>query len=245
MNYIYRITFILFLTTSTLVAQNKDIEVRKQTWFAYMNQTRLTSRSGIWLDLHLRLTDDFVNKKSLTITRVGYTYYIADNTRLTIGYAFINQFGYGSPDVPEHRPWQQLQWIEKKSWFTLSQWIRLEERFRRKVVNNELSGDYAFNYRVRYNMLLTVPLTKKVLEPKTPFAYINNELHINAGKQIVNNYFDQNRFSVGFGYQFTKQLQAQLGYLYVFQQLPTANRFVEVQGLRLVVNHTLDLRHRD
>jgi hypothetical protein len=226
-------------------AQEKDVEHLEQTWFAYFNQTRLTEKSGIWVDAHLRLTGNFVNDVGVSIARAGYTYYFTDHARFTVGYAYATQYGLTSdaPDIPEHRPWQQMMWTEKKSWFSLAQYIRLEERFRRKVEDNELASGYDFSYRVRYNMAFIVPLKGKQVEPKTPFLFLNDELHINFGKNIVNNYFDQNRLFIGVGYQFTKSLNAQLGYLKAFQQAPQPYTFRNIDAIRLFIFHNLDFRN--
>jgi hypothetical protein len=66
-------------------AQQKNIETQNQTWFGYFNQIRFTKRSGLWLDLHLRLTNDFVTQKNISIIRTGYTYYVSNQVRLTAG----------------------------------------------------------------------------------------------------------------------------------------------------------------
>lgn len=230
-----------------VLAQTKEFETREQTWFGYFNQTRFTKRSGIWLDLHLRLTNDFVKQKNLSIIRVGYTYYVSDQVRITAGYTYATQYGLSpeEPDVPEHRPWQQIQWFEKKNGFNLMQWFRIDERFRTKVENGELADGYNFNWRFRYNFALTLPLRGKVVQAKTPFLFFNDEIHINAGKEIVNNYFDQNRLFLGFGYQFTSHLNAHLGYMYVFQQLPAGNKYANIHAIRFFVFHNLDLRSKE
>jgi len=165
----------LLLVSASAQAQEKDVEHLEQTWFGYFNQTRLTDKSGIWLDLHLRLTGDFVDDVGVSIGRIGYTYYLTDQTRLTLGYAYATQYSLaaGTPSIPEHRPWQQVQWFEKKSWFSLAQYIRLEERFRGEEENGELTGDYSFNYRVRYNMSFTIPLKGEQVMAKTPFIGLN------------------------------------------------------------------------
>jgi len=227
-------------------SQTKESDTEEQLWLGYFNQTRFTERSGLWLDLHLRFTGDFINDPFLAIGRIGYTYYASDHVKLTAGYAYAPRFSTtGGPTVPEHRPWQQIQWVEKKSWFTLMQWIRLEERFREQVTDGELTGDYNFNYRIRYNLAFTIPLKGKQVVAKTPFLFANNEVMINFGKEIVYNYFDQNRAFVGLGYQFTSHLNAQLGYMYIFQQLPAGNKYLNVNAIRLFVFHNLDLRKKD
>ncbi|MBX2947011.1 MAG: DUF2490 domain-containing protein [Cyclobacteriaceae bacterium] len=234
----------VFALAFSAFAQTKNIVTSEQTWLAYLNQTRLTHRSGIWLDLHARLTDDFAERMSQDIVRLGYVYYLHDNVRLTAGYAYITNFS-GDDNIPnlhEHRPWQQVQWYDKRKYFNMMQYLRLEQRYKEHLVSGEVAGSYQFNYRVRYNMALTIPLKSGGVQPKTPFVFINDELMINFGKEIINNYFDQNRFFVGFGYQFTKGLNAHLGYLNVFLERPSGTDFINTHAIRLFVFHNLDLR---
>jgi hypothetical protein len=241
---IVRLWYIVSLMAlGPLAFGQKSMEVRDQLWMAYLNQTRLTNRSGIWTDLNMRFTDHFTRSKSLSIIRLGFTYYVSDAVRLTAGYAYVTAYGQqGAPDAPEHRPWQQIQWYEKKKGFSIMQWLRTEERFRRKVVAGELTDDYSFNWRFRYNFMFMLPLKGKEISPGIPFVFFNNEILINAGRQIVNNYFDQNRLAVGMGYPFTSHLNVQLAYLNVFQQLPAGNQYVTINAIRVFVFHTLDLR---
>lgn len=245
----YRRVFcvVILLGTISLQAQDKEVEYAEQTWLAYFNQTRFSEKSGMWADLHLRFTGNFKDDLGVSIARLGYTYYITNQTRFTVGYAYATQYGLtpDAPDIPEHRPWQQIQWIEKKSWLTMMQWIRLEERFRKKVEDGALTDDYSFNYRVRFNMAISIPLKGKEVVPKVPFLFLNDELHINFGEEITNNYFDQNRLFLGLGYQFNKAFSAQLGYMKVFQQLSHANSFRNIDAIRLFVFHNLDFRNRE
>lgn len=221
--------------------QRKETEHREMTWIGYFNQTRFSNKSGVWADLHLRLNDNFTGETHALLGRIGYMYYFADRTRLTIGYAYQEQPGHaGSATQLEHRPWQQIQWIEKKKWFNLMQWIRLEQRFRKTPEDDAFRFS---NHRIRYNIAFTVPLNTKEVTDKTLFFFTNNEVFVNFGKNIVNNYFDQNRFFAGVGYNFTSHLNAQLGYMNVFQQLPAGNRYVSSDAIRLFVFHNIDLRH--
>jgi hypothetical protein len=239
-------TFVICIATlisiSAVSQELKTTEQRNMAWFAYFNQLRFTNKSGIWLDAHLRLNDDFVKETHAVLGRVGYTYYISDKTRVTLGYCYQLQPGHhGAADVSEQRPWQQIQWTEKKSWFNMMQWVRVEQRYRKAG-----DADYTFlSHRVRYNMSFTIPLTRKEVAPKTPFLFANNEVFINLGENIVYNYFDQNRFFVGFGYQFTSHLNAHLGYMNVFQQTATGNKYVNTDAIRLFVFQHLDFRNKE
>jgi hypothetical protein len=228
----------------SVLAQEKTVNTVEQAWFGYFNQTRLTERSGIWLDPQLRLTENFVDRAGISILRAGYIYFLNDNVRLTAGYGYITAYSGSDevPNIPEHRPWQQIQWFDKRKYFSMMQYVRLEERFRRKSNGTELLDDYLFTYRFRYNIAFTIPLKAGGVQPKTPFAFVNNEILINAGKEVANNYFDQNRFFAGVGYQFTKSLNAQIGYLNVFVAQPVPYTFTNAHAIRLFLFHNLDLR---
>lgn len=182
----------------------------------------------------------------MSIARLGYTYFLSDNTRLTAGYGYITHFsGSDLPDVPEHRPWQQIQWFDNARKIKLSQYLRVEERYRNQVANGELTNDYTFAWRFRYNFAMTIPLKGREVSARIPFLFLNDELHVNAGENIVNNYFDQNRLFAGLGYQFTANLNAHLGYLFVFQQLPAGNQYIHINAIRLFLFHNLDFRNKE
>ena len=241
----YLLTSLFYFMADTIYAQ-KVIDEREQVWFAYFNQTRFTEKSGVWVDLQLR-TNDFMRDKSVSIARVGYTYFLSDVFRLTAGYGMITHYSLSDqlPHVPERRPWQQIQWFERKRGVSLAQYFRVEERFVSRVSNGDLTEDWRFTWRFRYNFAITIPLRGKEVAAQTPFVFLNDELHVNAGKNIVNNYFDQNRLFAGLGYQFTSGLNAHLGYLFVFQQLPAGNEYVHINALRLFVFHNLDFRREE
>ncbi|HEU4858541.1 MAG TPA: DUF2490 domain-containing protein, partial [Chitinophagaceae bacterium] len=107
---------ISFLLTQNLFSQTKQTESLQQVWLAYNNQTRFSDKWGAWADIHLRTKEDFFSHLSSSITRFGLTHYLNDDTKLTLGYAYITHFpqdNHGNINRPEHRPWQQLQWHNK------------------------------------------------------------------------------------------------------------------------------------
>ncbi|MEI6945667.1 DUF2490 domain-containing protein [Paraflavisolibacter sp. H34] len=243
--------FVAFVVAFSLPAGAQTAPVKQtasatQLWAGYFNQTRFSNRWGLWFDGHLRTKEALVEDLSQGIARVGLTYYLDDATKLTAGYAFVNHFPSDNhPDIsqPEHRPWQQVQWHTKYAKSRTMQWFRLEERYRRKIEEGSKLGDgYAFNFRIRYNFMWQHPLSKKGFAPKTLAAHVNNEVHVNFGKEIVNNYFDQNRFFVGLAYHVNKHDNLQVGYMNLFQQLPASGRYRSLHTARIFYFHNLDLR---
>jgi hypothetical protein len=82
---------------------------------------------------------------------------------------------------------------------SIRQWIRPVQRYRRKIANDStLGAGYNFNFRVRNSFLLQIPLGKNGPGPNNLSLVMNDEIHINFGKEIIYNYFDQNRFFLGF-----------------------------------------------
>ena len=244
--------YILLVTTTfcsvVSSAQTKSTENINRIWLAYFNQTRLSNKWGTWTDIHLRTKENFTDNLSQSIIRLGLTYYVTDAVKLTLGYAFVNDFpadNHKNISVPEHRPWQQIQWHTKYGKQRMMQWLRLEERYRHKILNdNALADGYNFNFRLRYNIWYEIPLSKKELAPKSLSFVVNDEVHVNFGKQIVNNYFDQNRFFVGLKYQTGLHSNLQFGYMNLFQQLAAGNKYRNINVMRLFFFQNLDLRKK-
>ncbi|GAA4332614.1 DUF2490 domain-containing protein [Flaviaesturariibacter amylovorans] len=247
MHYRNHMVLALLLTAGGARAQTKRTEHVGQTWLGYFNQARLSDRWGLWLEAQGRTRERGVEGLSQGIARLGLTYYLNDATKATAGYAFVNHFpadNHMEISQPEHRLWQQLQWHTKYGRLRTMQWFRLEERYRRRILNDSTLGSgFNFNLRARYNFLLQVPLAAEVKQGSLS-VIANNEIHINFGKAIVNNYFDQNRFFLGFAYHVNAHDNLQFGYLNIFQQLAAGNRYKATHAARIYFFHNLDLRKK-
>jgi hypothetical protein len=80
---------------------------------------------------------------------------------------------------------------------------------------------------------------------KGTFSFVlSDEVFVNAGKEIVYNSFDQNRFFAGFAYYLNDHDNLQFGYMNVFQQLPSGNRYRSNHVARIFYFHNLDLRKK-
>jgi len=227
----------------------KQTEKLQQVWTGYFNQTRFSKRWGAWLDLQLRTKDDFFTEFSQSIIRPGIMYYVNDATKLTAGYAYITHYpadNHSKIAQPEHRPWQQLQWHTRYAKLRTMQWLRLEERYRRKIQNDStLASGYNFNFRVRYNFLLQVPLTNNPVNAGDFSFILNDEIHMNFGRQILFNSFDQNRFFVGLAYHLNQHDNLQFGYMNSYQQLSSGSRYRSIHAARVFYFHNLDLRKKN
>lgn len=236
------------LMVKSVFGQAKHTAHIQQSWLGYMSQTRLSEHWGIWLDLHLRTREDFITDLSTGIIRPGITYYASERLRFTAGYAYVNFFpadDHPGVSQPEHRPWQQVYWQVPGNRSRLVNTIRLEERYRRKIKDaDELAEGYNFNFRARYSNALLLPLSRNAFAGNTLSISLNNEVLVNFGKNVVNNYFDQNRLLIGFAYHMNSKDYLQFGYMNLFQQLPAGNQYRMFHVARAYFYHNIDLRSR-
>jgi hypothetical protein len=241
-----KLVFLLFLMCFQFMAksQTKTTSHFQQIWLGYYNQTKLNKNLEVNADLHLRSKEDFINDLYQSIIRVGVSYNFNNAIKVTGGYAYVNYFpGDNHKDISqqENRYWQQFQWQTKFSKSVLQQKIRLEERYRHKILNDStLAVGYDFNWRLRYNVLFETPILKKI---KNRFYFVlNEEANVNFGKQIVYNYFDQNRFFAGFKYHIDAPNIIQFGYMNIFQQLSPGNKFKVTDVIQVFYFQNFDLR---
>jgi hypothetical protein len=234
------------LLAQPLDAPEKQIRESTQLWAGYFAQIRLTNHWGLWTDAHLRTKQDLIVGLSQGVVRVGLMYYLTDATRVTVGYAYMNHFpneGHASVSRPEHRPWQQIQWQQNGPRIRLTHRLRFEQRFRRRLGNDRQLGEgYAYNSRLRYNLQAAFPLSRNGFAPGGLSLVLNDEVHVNVGRNIMYNYFDQNRFFVGLGYQLGTQTSLQAGYMNLFQQQASGYQFRNLHSARVFLYQNFDVR---
>lgn len=251
MNKIITICLCLLTGSITHAQTVTQTSQENQLWLGYFNQIRVTDKWGLWLDLHYRTTNHYINDASKALGRVALTYYLTDDIKLSNGYEYTNHFpdeGHANISQPEHRIWQQVQYHGRLSKAKTMSWVRLEERFRHRLKNdNELGEGYKFDIRLRSNFLVSVPLSKRGFAPNTLAAVASDEIFINfptADTRGTYFPFDQNRFFVGLAYYFTKSSYIQAGYSNVYQQVVADTKFKNIDVIRLFYFQNLDLRKK-
>lgn len=92
-----------------------------------------------------------------------------------------------------------------------------------------------FRTRYRYNLFINIPLNTLVIEPKTVYLSLYNEVFINGQRKIGSektvSFFDRNRLYGALGYVFKKGLKMQFGMM-----RQTYNKFGKNQ-LQLSLHH--------
>lgn len=240
---------LVFLLLSTqLFAQQKQVIHYNQLWYAYNNNTRLTDRWGIWMDIQNKDKSEFVHNFDVKENTLGGIYYLKNKMKLTGAFTYIQSYPNDQlPDfyAPEYRPWQMVQWRNNWNDISFAHWVRLEERFKTKTINgNQLSSSFDFSYRFRYNVFIEKPLTVKKHEKGALSLSIAEEIYLNYGKTIVYNTFDQNRIFGGLLYYFNNHDWLQFGYTNAIQHLPSKYRYKSIDAIKLTFFNNLDFRKK-
>lgn len=179
-------------------------------WYMYFFDAKFKESSwGVQGDIQWRnwgVADDLEQ----LLIRSGITYRPKNaEVKLTLGYGNITTgtFGDSEATVKENRIYQEALFPVKfgKRLYTNHR-FRYEQRF---VENQD------FRTRYRYNLFLNIPLNKAVIEDKTVYLSIYNELFINGERSIGNGntveIFDRNRRYYALGYQIKQGMKVQLG----------------------------------
>ncbi len=179
-------------------------------WYMYFYDTQFKeSPWGIQGDIQLRNWGIEGDLEQLLL-RSGITYRPKNaNVKLTLGYGNITTgtFGDSNATVKENRIYQEAIFPVQfgKRLFTNHR-FRYEQRY---VENQD------FRTRYRYNFFLNVPLNKSVIEDKTFYLSLYNELFINGERSTGNGntveIFDRNRRYYALGYQIKEGMKIQFG----------------------------------
>ncbi len=235
-----------------------NIALNAQSPYQAPPEKEITQSTGVWLGLytkyhfndkwayygeyHLRRRDGLSEMAQIYL-RFGATYKIATNLDFTAG--FVNPW-YWAPNpegpnidkvVPQYRLWQQAVLATPFDHIGVFHQLRTEQRYRRHY---EQGSPWKLTYRFRYKLTIYVPLNRRDLGPKAVFLSLYDEIFIQAGKSIVYNHFEDNRAFIGIGYNPTRKLQIQMGYMNTFRHNGAPHLYESRHILRVSLYHHLD-----
>ena len=240
-----RITKILLILTLVFFIQKsysqEDFIYENQVWVGYITDTKISDRMSIWNDAH------YV-PESFLILRTGATYRFKYNEKVTgsttLGFARLWLYSRNevTPTKNEYRPWGQTTASFSLHKFRITNRLRYDARFKQRMVNNVLLDEFEFNWRWRYFLMATYPISKNTEKNTEWYAYSYNEILFDSGKNITNGFrLNQNRFTLGIGYKF-ENMKIQLGYINMIKNPPVSGNKIMANTAMLMVFHNFDLR---
>jgi hypothetical protein len=244
-----RISFFLVFCLATIPAafSQKNIANQYGGWLIYVGNHKLSDQFSLHTEYQMRRSD-FLAHWQQSIARVGLDYHFNKANALTAGYAWVEFFPYGDQPIAtykaEHRIWEQFINKSKLGRVNLTHRFRLEQRFIENAYLNEdeerkVDG-FTFKQRVRYNLILAVPLNHKEMTDNTLFLGLYDEIFIGFGKNTGTNILHQNQFYAGLGWKFNTKTKLQFGYL---NQMLIKSNGIDMErnhNLRLLWSYSLD-----
>ena len=199
MNHKTKYFFIVFVLGILFSNSQEDTG----NWIMYFGTNKISDKLSIHSELQYRNHTISPTNIEQLLLRTGLNYHIKPHASATIGYAHIGNHTYESnrksPEVEEHRIWQQFLTTNKIGRIKFEHRYRIEERFIEKD----------FKTRFRYRIMLFYPLNRKLLETGAMYLGVYNELFINGEKT----FFDRNRLYGGIGYKYSQNIEFQIGLL--------------------------------
>jgi hypothetical protein len=245
------IGFLLLATALTHLsahAQERETVDQSIIWTSFNSNLQIANKFTVVTDAQLRFMGDLANMQHMV--RAGISYDITPHLSIVpIGYSFIYNYKYGKQPAGfvnhEQRLWQQLFYKHKIKNISITHRLRLEERWlQEKNATNE-SNDYSdYQWRMRYRILGNIPISKKVMEPKTLYVSIWDEFFWSWGESVTFHEINQNRIFVGPGYQFTKNTQLQIGFYRQALIKSNGTKQENNMGLLIQLNANADLRRK-
>lgn len=233
-----------------LLASMAQAQQPFQMWYAYNHTGRLTDKWGYAFDLNHRSREVLPAEAALSAIRVGGSYQLKPNLRLTAGYAW---FGTYVPDIDriwvhEHRLYQQAQWNFRPAGLALSHRVRLEQRWRELLLDANQPFDpikrNVFNFRARYMVQVTGPLTRR---DSTGSALLSWQAANETFLQTTDypGLFDQNRTLAGVVWRISPSVDVATLYQFIVQRRPEFDTTQYINSVRLTLFHSLDFRKKN
>lgn len=216
-----------------------------QQFLQYYAQIRLHDHWTLLADGGIRFKDGF-NETTKHIVRAGLGYQINERTRVVAGLAQLSSYGGLNGVSLEWRPYQELGMKGEIGKVKINHRYRIEQRiFRSKRLQG--IGDpveVTFNWRFRYGITASIPIARLSKEnpDKRLLLNIGDEIFINAGSEVVNNIFNQNRVLISPTLQFSDSFSASLTWNSQFSSRSNPGDFNYTDVVWLQLKHKIDTR---
>ncbi len=201
-------------------------EQRAQFWNEYAFVKNLNADWALEADIGITTSStpnnsDPFNRIIQFYVRGWVHYYPSDRWRLTAAYSYY--FNKNVPELyqekaPELRASLQATYVLIKKRARVNLRARIEDRH----LKNEDDYFEAVT-RFRFQAKLTYPINNPLIEKNTLYTFTSDEVFFKTQSSISgNSFFDRNRFTIGLGYAFPGDVQAELSY--ANENLPRDNR---------------------
>lgn len=196
------------------------------SWYIYNGFYKLSPRLELFAETQFRMYEPINNIETFFI-RPYLSYYFSKQFNLGFATEFHRAYtfeedGQEKSGITEFRLTLQGMVFNFIDRTTLQHRYRLEQRW----------VDGISRQRARYRLQATIPIKAKTISRGVWFINMNNEIMMDLGPALG---LSQNRTFLAPGYQFTKSLSLQVGYMLIAK--PSAN----FHRMQFLLTHKLNL----
>ena len=220
--------FFLFIFAKTAFSQSNKMG----TWgvATVVLPSNVDHRWGGYFESQARTDELAFNNIFYYELKTGVSYAIDQNYVALIGTGKYTTYDYldldKGPTAKETRLWEQMTFTQYLSRIKFEHRYRIEQRWVNQLYRN----------RFRYRLNAVVPLNAKKVQARTMFLSIFDEIFLN-NKQPN---FERNRISTSLGYQFTKSITVQAGWLYQYNNTTNGTNAKN----NLIINFTYQIQRK-
>lgn len=219
----------------------KQILTSNQIWLQSYHEGQISEKWTVLLDGGFRWRDGFDNK-SAYIIRGGMGYSFSSKMRVSGGLAYQGVYALERIVRHEYRPHQEI--LHKSTWgkVKISNRLRIEERFFKDKILDAATVD--FNFRFRYALMVSIPVANLSSENPSRKILLNvgDEIFLNAGNEVSDRVFDQNRLIFSPTLQWSENLSISLTYNSQYASTVLPDNFLQSRVYWLQIRHNLDFR---
>jgi hypothetical protein len=200
-------------------AQNDRLQDNNSLeWAQLFTTVKLSPKWDALVEYQWRRTNGLKDWQQ-SLFRTGIQRRLNNQLTLAAGYAWIETFPYGDYPLaangtfPEHRIHEQIQLRTTLGKLTVSQRLRIEQRWLGRVQANtkRIIEDWVYSNRFRHLVRLQHPLVQQ--NAFSLYGAVADEIFIGAGKNVGANVFDQNRIMLILGSKLSNQISIEAGYI--------------------------------
>ncbi len=203
-------------------------------WKSLDVDRQLSNKWSASAELHLRNTF-FLQDWQQVVVRPFVHYFPSKNIDLSAGYSYIKNYQFSSFSTPvdagEHNVFQQIIAKHKVAKIAIHHRVRFEERFMPVIINTPESSHAAnrrnYSSRFRYRILVAVPLEKVIPNHDLKFIAFD-EAHLDFGKSLLPESFDQNRWFMGVSFRASENVKIRSGYQNIYLHRSTTNFYNQI-----------------
>jgi hypothetical protein len=225
-----------------------QVTTQKLAWNSFDISAKVAPKVKLQLYINERYFAAPLAQHQLVI-RTNAQYELKNQWTAYAGYTYFLQSPHDPTEtdrllVPEQRLQQGFTHRQAFGRVAVLQRYQVEQRFMRNVANGDLADGYRFVFRFRYRLLVDIKLRDKdTTTAKGDWVLrIGDEIHLNAGRSIKGQPFDQNRAMVVLQYFINDRLMVNAGYLNWYQQrngnVGFFNRHIITTGLQAKFDFT-------